>query len=99
MTSVEGQILNLINLNALLTTQIHALTSANHDLKRSIDERSTDNSNIRSAVKSAKPDEYNGNRDKLNHFINSLSLYVVMERKGFSSEELIIVALSFMKKG
>jgi hypothetical protein len=99
MDAAENRIQNVLNANATLFNQVQTLQSQNQELKKLLDDRTTDSSNIRLAVKSAKPDEYDGNRDKLNHFINSLSLYIAMERKGLSSEELIIIALSFMKKG
>jgi hypothetical protein len=99
MDAVETRIQGILNANVTLYDQVQTLLAQNQELKRQIDERHADNSHLRTAVKSAKPDEYDGNRDKLNHFINSLSLYVAMERKRLSNEELIIVALSFMKKG
>jgi hypothetical protein len=99
MDTIENRVQGILNANGTLYDQVQTLLTQNQELKQQLDERSADSSHLRSAVKSAKPDDYDGNRDRLNHFINSLSLYVTMERKGLSDEELIIIALSFMKKG
>jgi hypothetical protein len=98
MDDLEHRIQGILNANTTLFNQVQNLQAQNQELKKQQDERHSD-SHLRSAVKSAKPNKYDGNRDKLTHFINSLSLYVAMERKGLSDKELIIVALSFMKKG
>jgi hypothetical protein len=99
MDALEHRVQGILNANTTLFNQVQNLQAQNQELKKQLDERPADAHHLKTAVKSAQPDEYDGNRDKLNHFINSLSLYVALERKELTDEELIIVALSFIKKG